>query len=271
MCVRLCDGFYWPLSHSATRPKLEQDRRQCEQQCGDMGRLYFARAGSSDASELVDTMGRPYTRLPTAFLYRKTLVAGCACKPEPWALSERMRHANYQLEALRQRQEAEQREAESVAQAAIAGSQRAASASQTALADVSAAVVFGADDPRGESTAADPPPMAPPTSIELATALAIPSGLAASEFTPTLPHLRSDTVPLTPVPEQVGQRQVARGPDRISQAIGRAREPRRSTARGPLPPVRTTPAPRLAMPKVPQAQPSPAPSKSIAVARWPGD
>ena len=46
---------------------------------------------------MVDVSGRPYTRLASAFLYRKTTVDNCKCKPNPWAQSEIDRHRLYAL------------------------------------------------------------------------------------------------------------------------------------------------------------------------------
>ena len=37
---------------------------------------------------MVDLTGRAYTKLPTAFRYRKALSETCKCKPDPWAQSE---------------------------------------------------------------------------------------------------------------------------------------------------------------------------------------
>ena len=46
---------------------------------------------------MTDLSGRAYGRLPQAFQYRKELVAGCACKPEPWSEAELARHEAYAM------------------------------------------------------------------------------------------------------------------------------------------------------------------------------
>ena len=44
---------------------------------------------------MVDLTGRAYGSYPTAFKYRKTLVEGCGCRPQPWSETERARHRAY--------------------------------------------------------------------------------------------------------------------------------------------------------------------------------
>jgi hypothetical protein len=39
--------------------------------------------------------GSPYAQTPTAFVYRKKLVEGCACKPAPWSAETAARHQGY--------------------------------------------------------------------------------------------------------------------------------------------------------------------------------
>lgn len=84
LCVRLCDGYYWPISYSASQGQIGVDAQQCESSCGTPAALYMHRTGGS-VEHMVDLAGKPYADLPTAFLYRKKFVAACRCKPEPWS------------------------------------------------------------------------------------------------------------------------------------------------------------------------------------------
>ena len=95
VCVRACDGYYFPISHATSRNGFYRDSRKCMASCGETAKLYYHAADNPEAEELVDLQGRPYAKLPTAFLYRKTLVAGCSCKPMPWSEAELMRHEQY--------------------------------------------------------------------------------------------------------------------------------------------------------------------------------
>jgi hypothetical protein len=98
LCVRMCDGYYWPISASVSRAGFYHDANLCRATCGSEARLFFHDKSSGDTSSMVDVSGRAYARLPVAFLYRKSLVSGCACKPEPWSESELDRHRHYAAE-----------------------------------------------------------------------------------------------------------------------------------------------------------------------------
>ena len=50
---------------------------------------------ATDAASAVDLTGMTYGSLANAFKYRKTLVEGCRCRPQPWSQSEAERHRGY--------------------------------------------------------------------------------------------------------------------------------------------------------------------------------
>jgi Protein of unknown function (DUF2865) len=95
LCVRTCDGFYFPISDGVRRARLYSDARTCTQRCDGEARLFYYPTNGGSVETMVDLSGRRYASLPTAFLYRKNLVAGCACKPEPWSPQEAARHQGY--------------------------------------------------------------------------------------------------------------------------------------------------------------------------------
>lgn len=95
LCVRLCDGYYWPINQSASRSDFHRDARSCSDSCGTEARLFYHPNSAASVDGMVDLTGRAYARLPTAFRYRKTLVAGCQCKAAPWSESEIDRHRRY--------------------------------------------------------------------------------------------------------------------------------------------------------------------------------
>ena len=95
VCVRLCDGYYWPVSDSTTESHFRRDSNTCESSCSQPAKLYYAPHGDSDATQFVGLDGKPYSSLETAFLYRKALQPQCQCKPGPWADSEILRHKTY--------------------------------------------------------------------------------------------------------------------------------------------------------------------------------
>lgn len=95
VCVRMCDGFFVPMSYATTRSNFQQDQNKCRATCGDDARLFFYRNPGSAMEEAVDLSGRAYGRMPNAFRFRKTLVEGCNCRPQPWSEAELARHRAY--------------------------------------------------------------------------------------------------------------------------------------------------------------------------------
>jgi hypothetical protein len=73
LCVRTCDGFYFPISYATTPKNFAQDERICEARCpGAEAHLYYHRVDGQEAEDMVSLTGVPYRSLPTAFLYRRT-------------------------------------------------------------------------------------------------------------------------------------------------------------------------------------------------------
>lgn len=141
VCVRICDGYFWPLNDHATESSLRRDADRCTAACGTEARLFYSDSGDRDAAAMIDLSGRRYDALDTAFLYRTKLVSGCGCRPAPWSAAEQNRHRGYAIaQAL-----AEQAKAARLAEASVVRSARPA--------DPLAAVAPAA--PRTPSTPAD--------------------------------------------------------------------------------------------------------------------
>lgn len=99
VCVRTCDGYYFPISYSTNARNLATDNAHCKAKCGSDSRLYYGSGnGEPDMASMVDLTGRRYDALDTAFAYRKALRPGCSCHPPPWSSAERLRHFKYALE-----------------------------------------------------------------------------------------------------------------------------------------------------------------------------
>jgi hypothetical protein len=99
LCVRLCDGYYFPISFAAPSDRLRRDRDLCASRCGAQGRLYLHKSVGETPEDMVDLQGRPYRQLPTAFLYRTEYVASCKCQADPWEAASLDRHRAYALAA----------------------------------------------------------------------------------------------------------------------------------------------------------------------------
>jgi hypothetical protein len=83
--VRMCDGYYWPISFSTSRYGLTRDAQRCESSCGAPARLFYYRNPGGCVEGMVDLQGKPYANLENAFRYRTEYVSDCRCKPEPWS------------------------------------------------------------------------------------------------------------------------------------------------------------------------------------------
>src|SRR5262249_30696789 len=81
LCVRSCDGYYFPISYAATQAKFAEDEKICQRTCPAAEvTLYVHHNPGEDVSRAVSLAGKPYTELPTAFQYRKEFVASCSCR-----------------------------------------------------------------------------------------------------------------------------------------------------------------------------------------------
>jgi hypothetical protein len=103
LCVRLCDGYYFPISFSASPDRFERDSRVCASQCGAQARLFVHPNPGGAIEDMRDLAGRPYSQLRTAFLYRTEYVPSCKCQPHPWEAAARDRHRLYALAAAAKR------------------------------------------------------------------------------------------------------------------------------------------------------------------------
>ncbi len=88
ICVRTCDGYYFPISFSTTPAKFADDERLCQQMCPASEVILFThRNPGEDVSQAVSMAGRGYRELPNAFRYRSEFNAACSCKRpgQSWA------------------------------------------------------------------------------------------------------------------------------------------------------------------------------------------
>lgn len=171
VCVRTCDGYYWPVSTSVTSSRFETDAQRCDASCLGEAKLYYQHKDSEDPSTLTGLDGTPYTSLKSAFLYRKTLISGCGCRPAPWSTAEVARHQVYkmaenakkvEIAVARAREQAETLRRDKIAQI-IAATREAVRMDEAEEATFGAAVAVMAL----ETPAADPPEVV--AAVEVAT------------------------------------------------------------------------------------------------------
>jgi hypothetical protein len=88
LCVRTCDGYYFPVSFSTSQAHFADDEQTCQRLCPAAEvTLYTHRNPGEDVAQAVSSTGRIYKDLPNAFRYRRELVAACSCKQpnQTWA------------------------------------------------------------------------------------------------------------------------------------------------------------------------------------------
>ena len=88
ICVRSCDGYYFPISYATTPERFRDDESACQRMCPAAEvSLYTYHNPGEEVAQAVSLNGSPYTALPNAFSYRKALTPACGCrKPgESWA------------------------------------------------------------------------------------------------------------------------------------------------------------------------------------------
>jgi hypothetical protein len=92
MCVRLCDGFFFPISFATTPDRFATDEAACRSRCGSPARLYVYPNPGGEPEQMHDARGQPYSALKNAFLFRTTYSESCTCKPHPWQQEALSRH-----------------------------------------------------------------------------------------------------------------------------------------------------------------------------------
>jgi len=81
ICVRSCDGFYFPISYATTSDRFRDDDQTCQRMCPAAEvSLYTYHNPGEEVAQAVSLNGRLYTELPAAFSYRKALNPACSCR-----------------------------------------------------------------------------------------------------------------------------------------------------------------------------------------------
>ena len=84
MCVRTCDGYYFPVSNSVPASGFARDQAACQSLCpGTDVELHYHRMQGQEADDMVSAVtGQPYRQMKNAFVYRKpnaSVPEACSC------------------------------------------------------------------------------------------------------------------------------------------------------------------------------------------------
>jgi hypothetical protein len=87
VCVRTCDGYYYPISYATTQDKFAEDAQTCQQTCPAAETVLMSNPTGADINQAASSSGAPYSSLPNAFKYRTQLVPSCSCRQpgQSWA------------------------------------------------------------------------------------------------------------------------------------------------------------------------------------------
>jgi hypothetical protein len=89
LCVRSCDGYYWPISHATSRARFGDDEKSCKASCPNQKvALYTHRTEGEWSDDAVSLKGKAISALKNAFVYRQEYKPECTCKlPQPLVAS----------------------------------------------------------------------------------------------------------------------------------------------------------------------------------------
>ena len=81
VCVRICDGAYFPVSFATYQARFQDDEKTCKALCpASEATLFTYRNPGEDINQAVSVSGQPYLQLPNAFKFRTEFNPSCACK-----------------------------------------------------------------------------------------------------------------------------------------------------------------------------------------------
>ena len=100
LCVRTCDGYYFPMSSASSPSDFERDQANCRSSCpGTEVQIYYHRRGQESDAMVSGLSAQPYAELPTAYLYKQTGTpspAGCACSARRNDATKELQHRGRQ-------------------------------------------------------------------------------------------------------------------------------------------------------------------------------
>jgi hypothetical protein len=86
VCVRLSDGYFWPISYATLQDYVISDDALCQASCPTTPvALYFYNNPGEEPEQMRNIYGEAYMSLPTAFAYRNALDTSpsASCKVAP--------------------------------------------------------------------------------------------------------------------------------------------------------------------------------------------
>lgn len=88
VCVRTCDGYYFPISYATNASRFASDEKTCQRLCPAAEVMLFSYPSEGgDVANATSPTGQTYSSLPNAFKYRQAFDAACSCRRagQSWA------------------------------------------------------------------------------------------------------------------------------------------------------------------------------------------
>src|ERR1700692_533270 len=103
VCVRTCDGGYFPISFATVPARFPDDEKTCKSLCpAAEATLFTYRNPGEDINQAVSINGQPYSSSPNAFRYRQEFNPSCACKAAGQTWSDALKSIDDKAEAEQQ-------------------------------------------------------------------------------------------------------------------------------------------------------------------------
>ncbi len=83
-CVRICDGYFFPMSKSTSPVDFQRDQNRCEAACpGTRVEMFYSQGKGDDTAGMISAVtGKPYRDLPKALNFRRLDIPtdpACSC------------------------------------------------------------------------------------------------------------------------------------------------------------------------------------------------
>lgn len=82
LCVRSCDGYYFPISYETGAENFSRDQAQCQSQCPG-AKLFYQPTDKQNPETMISLRGDVYKNMPNAFKFRNvgaTATPQCTCQ-----------------------------------------------------------------------------------------------------------------------------------------------------------------------------------------------
>lgn len=98
VCVRTCDGGFFPVSYNAGRAVMADLQELCSAQCPGTEAKIYTKAFGADISKALSAEGEPYANLAHALQFQKSWSPTCSCKPKDQSWAQALQGAEQLIE-----------------------------------------------------------------------------------------------------------------------------------------------------------------------------